>query len=74
MLIGKKIWWLYTSVRPQACDGHKIFIFSIQENFDLQKMSILEKEFFKSEIRIGRMKTNCLGRFFSISNCYYILM
>ena len=52
MLIGKKIWWLYTSVRPQACDGHKIFIFSIQENFDLQKMSILEEEFFKSEIRI----------------------
>ena len=52
MLIGRKIWWLYTSVRPQACDGHKIFIFSIQENFDLQKMSILEKEFFKSEIRI----------------------
>ena len=52
MLIGRKIWWLYTSVRPQACDGHKIFIFSIQENFDLQKMSILEEEFFKSEIRI----------------------
>ena len=40
MLIGKKIWLAYTSVRPQACDGHKIFIFSIQENFDLQKMRI----------------------------------
>ena len=37
MLIGKKIWWLYTSVRPQACDGHKIFIFSIQEKISSTK-------------------------------------
>ena len=36
--------------------------------------SQLRPGMFQIKIYTGRMKTNCLGQFFSISNCPYSLM